>query len=66
MLGVFALLMLFGLLMVLSSSAVESFTAGGSSFSVFANQRTFAARAAAFCLGLRLPPRSLRSLAPGR
>ena len=42
-LGVFALMLGFGLLMVLSSSSVAAFRSGGSSFSVFANQATYAA-----------------------
>ena len=42
-LAIFALMLGFGLLMVLSSSSVTSFRAGGSSFSVFANQATYAA-----------------------
>ena len=37
-LGIFALMLGFGLLMVLSSSSVAAFRNGGSSFSVFANQ----------------------------
>ena len=42
-LAIFALLLGFGLLMVLSSSSVVAFRRGGSSFSVFANQATYAA-----------------------
>ncbi len=42
-LAVFALMLGFGLLMVLSSSSVTAFRAGGSSFSTFANQATYAA-----------------------
>ncbi len=45
-LGIFGLLLGFGLLMVLSSSSVVAFRSGGSSFAVFANQATYA------CLGL--------------
>ncbi len=41
-LAIFVLMLGFGLLMVLSSSAVSSFRTGGSSFSVFANQATYA------------------------
>ena len=40
--AIFLLMLGFGLLMVLSSSAVSSFRTGGSSFSVFANQATYA------------------------
>ncbi len=42
-LAIFALMLGIGLLMVLSSSAVTSFRTGGSSFSVFINQATYAA-----------------------
>jgi cell division protein FtsW len=42
-LAIFALMLGFGLLMVLSSSSVAAFRSGGSSFSVFANQATYAA-----------------------
>lgn len=42
-LAIFALMLGIGLLMVLSSSAVTSFRTGGSSFSVFTNQATYAA-----------------------
>ncbi|HYH30014.1 MAG TPA: putative lipid II flippase FtsW [Pseudonocardia sp.] len=64
-LGVFGLLTLFGLVMVLSASAVESFTAAGSSYSVFTRQLMFCVPGLAmFWLGLRIPPRTLRSLAP--
>ena len=42
-LAIFALMLGFGLLMVLSSSSVAAFRNGGSSFSVFANQATYAA-----------------------
>jgi cell division protein FtsW len=42
-LAVFALMLGIGLLMVLSSSAVTSYRNGGSSFSTFANQATYAA-----------------------
>ena len=41
MLGVFGLLTLFGLVMVLSASSVEAYTAGGSSYSVFTKQLLF-------------------------
>ena len=64
-LGVFGLLTLFGLVMVLSASSVESFTADGSTYSVFAKQLTFCVPGLAmFWLGLRLSPRRLRALAP--
>jgi cell division protein FtsW len=64
-LGVFGLLTLFGLVMVLSASSVESFTADGSTYSVFARQLTFCVPGLAmFWLGLRLSPRRLRALAP--
>lgn len=41
-LAIFALMLGFGLLMVLSSSSVAAFRSGGSSFSVFTNQATYA------------------------
>ncbi len=64
-LGVFGLLTLFGLVMVLSASSVEAFTAGGSSYSVFAKQLLFCVPGLGlFYLGLRIPPRRLRALAP--
>ena len=64
-LGVFGLLTLFGLVMVLSASSVESYTAGGSSYSVFTKQLLFCVPGLAmFYLGLRIPPRQLRALAP--
>jgi cell division protein FtsW len=64
-LGVFGLLTLFGLVMVLSASAVESYTADGSSYSVFTRQLMFCVPGLLlFYLGLRLPPRTLRALAP--
>jgi cell division protein FtsW len=64
-LGVFGLLTLFGLVMVLSASSVESFTADGSSYSVFTRQLMFCVPGLLmFWLGLRLSPRRLRSLAP--
>ena len=63
--GVFGLLTLFGLVMVLSASAVESYTADGSSYSVFTRQLMFCVPGLLlFYLGLRLPPRTLRALAP--
>ena len=53
----------FGLLMVLSSSSVAAFRNGGSSFSVFANQATYAAVGlVCFCAAQYLPVRLMRSL----
>jgi cell division protein FtsW len=64
-LGVFGLLTLFGLVMVLSASSVESFTADGSSYSVFTKQLLFCVPGLLmFWLGLRISPRRLRALAP--
>ncbi|HEY0814129.1 MAG TPA: putative lipid II flippase FtsW [Pseudonocardia sp.] len=64
-LGVFGLLTLFGLVMVLSASSVEAYTAGGSSYAVFTKQLMFCVPGLAlFYLGLRIPPRRLRALAP--
>jgi cell division protein FtsW len=64
-LGVFGLLTLFGLVMVLSASSVESLTADGSSYSVFTRQLMFCVPGLLmFWLGLRISPRRLRSLAP--
>jgi len=64
-LGVFALLTLFGLVMVLSASSVESYTAGGSSYSVFVRQLVFCIPGLAmFWVGLRVSPKVLRALAP--
>lgn len=60
-LGVFGLLTLFGLVMVLSASAVESYTLDGSSYSVFVRQALFCLVGLVFFwLGLRLRPRMLR------
>ena len=62
-LGIFALMLGFGLLMVLSSSSVAAFRIGGSSFAVFANQATYAAIGLiAFCATQYLPVRLMRSL----
>ena len=62
-LGIFALMLGFGLLMVLSSSSVAAFRNGGSSFSVFANQATYAALGLiGFCATQYLPVRLMRSL----
>ncbi|MDN5749112.1 MAG: putative lipid II flippase FtsW [Pseudonocardia sp.] len=64
-LGVFGLLTLFGLVMVLSASSVESYTSGGSSYDVFTRQLMFCVPGLAlFWLGLRISPTRLRSLAP--
>ncbi|MHA6795321.1 putative lipid II flippase FtsW [Pseudonocardia bannensis] len=64
-LAVFGLLTSFGLVMVLSASAVEAFAAGGSSYSVFTRQVMFCAVGlVVFWVGLRIPPRTLRRLAP--
>ena len=63
-LGVFGLLTLFGLVMVLSASSVESYAADGSSYSVFVKQLMFcAAGLVMFWVGLRIPPPKLRALA---
>ena len=59
-LGVFGLLTLFGLVMVLSASSVEAYTAGGSSYSVFTKQLLFCVPGLTmFYVGLRVPPRQL-------
>lgn len=64
-LGVFALLTLFGLVMVLSASSVEAYTAAGSSYSVFVRQLIFCVPGLAmFWLGLRVTPKALRALSP--
>jgi cell division protein FtsW len=63
-LGVFGLLTLFGLVMVLSASSVESYAADGSSYSVFVKQLVFCALGLVlFWAGLRIPPQKLRMLA---
>ena len=63
-LGVFGLLTLFGLVMVLSASSVESYAAGGSSYSVFVKQLMFCALGLVlFWVGMRVPPQKLRMLA---
>lgn len=60
-LGVFGLLTLFGLVMVLSASNVESFVAGGSSYAVFTRQLLFSGVGLVlFWVGLRLRFRTLR------
>src|SRR5919202_1246399 len=59
--GVFGLLTLFGLVMVLSASNVESYTKDGSSYAVFAQQLAFCGLGLVlFWLGLRMPVRMLR------
>jgi cell division protein FtsW len=64
-LGVFGLLTLFGLVMVLSASAVRSYMDDGSSYSVFTRQLLFCVPGLVlFWLGLRVPPRTLRAMAP--
>jgi cell division protein FtsW len=64
-LGIFAILTLFGLVMVLSASSVQAFTVNGSSYSVFTRQLMFCVPGLAlFWLALRVPPRTLRSWAP--
>ncbi len=61
--AIFALMLGFGLLMVLSSSSVAAFRQGGSSFSVFANQATYAAVGLIFFWATQfLPVRLMRSL----
>ncbi|HEX8518965.1 MAG TPA: putative lipid II flippase FtsW [Pseudonocardia sp.] len=63
-LGVFGLLTLFGLVMVLSASSVESYAADGSTYSVFVKQLMFCAVGLVlFWVGLRIPPARLRALA---
>ena len=61
-LAIFALMLGFGLLMVLSSSSVSAFRTGGSSFSVFANQATYAV-VGLICFGAAqyIPVRLMRS-----
>jgi cell division protein FtsW len=62
-LAIFALMLGFGLLMVLSSSSVSAFRIGGSSFSVFANQATYAiVGLVCFCAAQYIPVRVMRSL----
>ncbi|MEJ3658952.1 putative lipid II flippase FtsW [Actinomycetes bacterium KLBMP 9759] len=64
-LGVFGLLTLFGLVMVLSASSVVAYVADNSSYSVFAKQLMFCVPGVImFWIGLRIPPKTLRSLAP--
>ncbi|HET9117725.1 MAG TPA: FtsW/RodA/SpoVE family cell cycle protein, partial [Pseudonocardiaceae bacterium] len=60
-LGVFGLLTLFGLVMVLSASNVESYTKAGSSYAVFVQQLAYCGFGLVlFWLGLRMPVRTLR------
>ncbi len=61
-LAIFALMLGFGLLMVLSSSSVAAFRNGGSSFSVFSNQATYAV-VGLICFGAAqyVPVRILRT-----
>nr|WP_275889492.1 putative lipid II flippase FtsW [Nakamurella flavida] len=62
-LAVFALLLGFGLLMVLSSSSVSAFERLGSSFSIFQNQATYAAIGLlGFFLTQYLPVRWMRGI----
>jgi cell division protein FtsW len=64
-LAVFGLLTLFGLVMVLSASSVESLTQDGSSYSVFTKQVMFCLLGLVlFWVGVRIPPRRMRALAP--
>lgn len=59
--GVFGLLTLFGLVMVLSASTVESYTKAGSSYAVFVQQLTYCGLGLVlFWLGMRMPVRMLR------
>ncbi|MGH3838630.1 MAG: putative lipid II flippase FtsW [Pseudonocardiaceae bacterium] len=60
-LAVFGLLTLFGLVMVLSASNVESYTRAGSSYAVFVRQLAYCGVGLVlFWLGLRMPVRLLR------
>ncbi|HKR48430.1 MAG TPA: putative lipid II flippase FtsW [Pseudonocardiaceae bacterium] len=60
-LAVFGLLTLFGLVMVLSASNVESYTRAGSSYAVFVRQLAYCGVGLVlFWLGLRTPVRLLR------
>lgn len=60
-LAVFGLLTLFGLVMVLSASNVESYTKAGSSYAVFVQQLAYCGLGLVlFWLGLRMPVRMLR------
>ncbi|MGH3751381.1 MAG: putative lipid II flippase FtsW [Pseudonocardiaceae bacterium] len=60
-LAVFGLLTLFGLVMVLSASSVESYTKAGSSYAVFAQQLAYCGLGLMlFWAGMRMPVRLLR------
>ncbi|MGH3775691.1 MAG: putative lipid II flippase FtsW [Pseudonocardiaceae bacterium] len=60
-LAVFGLLTLFGLVMVLSASNVESYTRDGSSYAVFVHQLAYCGVGLVlFWLGMRMPVRLLR------
>ena len=60
-LGVFGLLTLFGLVMVLSASNVESYIRDGSSYAVFVQQLAFCGLGLVlFWLGMQMPVRMLR------
>jgi cell division protein FtsW len=60
-LAVFGLLILFGLVMVLSASNVESYTKVGSSYAVFVQQLAYCGFGLVlFWVGLRMPVRMLR------
>jgi cell division protein FtsW len=60
-LAVFGLLTLFGLVMVLSASNVESYTRAGSSYAVFVQQVAYCGVGLVlFWMGLRMPVRVLR------
>ena len=64
-LGVFALLTVFGLVMVLSASSIESLTAAGSTYSIFTRQLAFCGLGLPlFYLGLRVSPGQWRVWAP--
>ncbi|MGQ0775005.1 MAG: putative lipid II flippase FtsW [Pseudonocardiales bacterium] len=61
-LAVFGLLTLFGLVMVLSASSVESYTQDGSSYAVFARQLVYCTFGLMlFWVALRIPVRLLRT-----
>jgi cell division protein FtsW len=61
--GVFGLLTLFGLVMVLSASSVESFRRVGSSYAVFVRQVGFCGMGLVlFWVGLRVPVRVVRGV----
>jgi cell division protein FtsW len=60
-LAVFGLLTLFGLVMVLSASNVESYTKAGSSYAVFVQQLVYCGLGfVLFWLGMRMPVRMVR------